>query len=47
MRLDLGMAAPVVKRNLYFESSAGEAERVHSNGRVIPFLGFSGLLTIL
>ena len=47
MRLDLGIAAPLVKRNIYFESSAGDFERVHSNGRVIPFLGFSGLLTIL
>ena len=47
MRLDLGMAVPLVRRNLYFESSAGEVERVHSNGRVIPFLGFSGLFTIL
>jgi len=47
MRLDLGFAAPLVKRNLYFESSAGEVERVHATGRVIPLLGFSGLFTIL
>ena len=47
VRLDLGITAPLVSRNLYFESSAGEVERVYSSGRVIMFVGLSGLLTIL
>ncbi|OJY18582.1 MAG: hypothetical protein BGO98_33165 [Myxococcales bacterium 68-20] len=46
-RLDLGVTVPLVSRNLYFESSAGELERVYSSGRVIMFVGLSGLLTIL
>lgn len=46
-RLELGITAPLVSRNLYFESAAGELERVYSSGRVIMFIGLGGLLTIL
>ena len=46
-RLDLGVAAPVVGRTLYFQSTEAEPERLYSTGAVIVFLGVSGLLTIL
>lgn len=46
-RLELGIAAPVVGRTLYFQSVEGEPERLYSTGRVIFFVGVSGLLTIL
>ncbi|MBX3219660.1 MAG: hypothetical protein KF795_04005 [Labilithrix sp.] len=46
-RLELGVAAPVVGRTFYFESVGAGQERLYSTGRVILFVGVSGLLTIL
>lgn len=46
-RLDLGIAAPVVGRTFYFQGADAAPERLYSTGRVIVFLGVSGLLSIL
>jgi hypothetical protein len=46
-RLDLGLVAPKDRRSFYYESSTAEPARVHVTGRVIVFLGVSGLFTIL
>lgn len=46
-RLDLGIAAPVVGRTFYFQGADATPERLYSTGRVIVFLGVSGLLSIL
>jgi hypothetical protein len=46
-RLELGITAPIKARSFYFQSSEAQPERVYVTGRVIVFLGISGLFTIL
>ena len=46
LRLDLGLAALPVRRSLYYLTSDAEPARFYSTGRVILFVGLSGLLTI-
>ncbi len=47
LRLDVGLTALPVRRSLYYVTSAAEPARFYSTGRVIVFVGLSGLFTIL